>query len=242
MTALLVRQSFQSEFRNLLDLQNCRISPEDVCIPAGGSTQALWKTGIAVRPCHHETGRRGPTFVKSYNEMIRKVLNKECQFGIAGGSSISRASSGRYCQTLVETGLPFFANGLGMVLPKDSPYKVLMDNATLKLESDAVLPSVEDYLSKFGKCSAYNDSGLTFGKLKFFFVIAYIVCGVLLIEIVVALCMRYWGKNLEQEMADDGETEGETDLRPVLAKGKRKEESKLDLPDTSPFSSAELDM
>eukprot|EP00177_Eucheuma_denticulatum_P000902 GFKZ01001638.1.p2 GENE.GFKZ01001638.1~~GFKZ01001638.1.p2 ORF type:complete len:243 (+),score=24.64 GFKZ01001638.1:1064-1792(+) len=242
MTAVLVRQSFQSQFRNLHDLQNCRILPEDVCLPTGGSTQAFWETGIAVRPCHHEPGRRGPTFVTSYDEMIRKVVKKECRFGVAGGSSISQASTGRYCQTLVETGRPFFEGGLGIVLPRGSPFKEMMDNATLKLQSDGALPSVEDYLSQQGECSVSTDNGLTFGRLRFFFVIAYIVCGVLLIEMIVALCMGDGRKPAEQERADDDGKADEADVGIKSAEGKQKGGSELGLPDSSPFSSADLEV
>lgn len=130
-----------------------------------------------------------------------------------------------------------------MVLPKGSPYKQVMDNATLKLQSDGALPSVEDYLNQQGECSVSLDRGLTFGRLRFFFVIAYIVCGVLLVEMVVALCMADRQKSEEEERADDRGMGDENNVELKSAdEGKRKEERKLDLPDNSPFSSAELNV
>lgn len=45
--ASLVQEDFNSAFRTINDIKNCRISPGDVCMPRGGAVEAYWKSAIA---------------------------------------------------------------------------------------------------------------------------------------------------------------------------------------------------
>eukprot|EP00177_Eucheuma_denticulatum_P007571 GFKZ01013782.1.p1 GENE.GFKZ01013782.1~~GFKZ01013782.1.p1 ORF type:complete len:366 (+),score=25.83 GFKZ01013782.1:602-1699(+) len=175
MTASLVQETIFSDFRTVRDFKTCKIPASDVCIPGGGTIEAFWRHAIATTPCNEESGLF-PTVLSSASEMLEKTASKECKYSIGTGSVFGDATQGRYCGVLVLTGGHFLEGGCGFTLPFDSPYKDAITNATLQLKSEGALPSLEEYLERFGQCHFLFEPRLSFGRLRLFFFLAYGVC------------------------------------------------------------------
>lgn len=134
------------------------------------------------KPCHTDQDQTGPVIVDSYNELVAKTASKECKFSFALGSTLLDAASGRYCDILVPTGEPFFEGGTSFVLPRGSNFTQSMSNETLILKAQGLLPSIQEYLRTETSCRLSTSPVLTFKKLRLFFLLAYAVCFVIFLE------------------------------------------------------------
>lgn len=123
--------------------------------------------------------------MSSYDELVERTVNKSCKFSSALGSTLLHAVVGRYCGKLIQTGEPFFEGGISYVMPKGSPLTPMLSNATLKLKVEGALPSVLEYLGRNDKCILRNDPTLSFSRLRIFFFVAFGVCFLVFLEMVI---------------------------------------------------------
>lgn len=165
------------------------------------------------RPCHLEEGQRGPVIVESYDEIMRRTATKQCKFSLAAASTILDASVGRYCGTLVRTGEPFFEGGTSFVLPLKSNLTAIMSNATLQMRAEGSLPSLQVYLREEYSCKMSNNPVLSFEKLKVFFLLAYGICFVIFLEMILgprSARRRTVARDIESSSGSDSTRNEET--------------------------------
>lgn len=104
---------------------------------------------------------------------------------ITDGATAMTATNGRYCQKLALTGRKFTEGGLSFVLPKGSEYFTPLRKATLELQGEMLIDSLDRYYEKNGQCILSGSPRLTFSKLKTFFVVAFVAIILLFLEMVV---------------------------------------------------------
>lgn len=120
----------------------------------------------------------------SYEEVFQGVENRTCRFGILLESTVHSTIHRKYCGTILSNGNPIYTGGLAMVLPKDSMHTEVMSLATLKITDAVTVPSLEEFYSTTGSCSAELATSLPFQKLQLFFIIAFCT-GFLFLTVVV---------------------------------------------------------
>lgn len=121
----------------------------------------------------------------SYDELIEKTIRKECKYSLALESTLLHAVVGKYCGRLVLTGEPFIEDTVAFVLPRRSPLTLKMSNATLQLRAEGALRSFQEYLPNQEQCSLRSSPKLTFTKLRIFFFVAFSVCFLVFLEMVI---------------------------------------------------------
>lgn len=127
-----------------------------------------------------ENGDQNP-----YDRMVSMVASGECKYGLASEATLKSASTGRYCGKIILTGDPFFRAGASFVLPKHSPLTEEMSRATLKIISSDRVETVDEFIGNFSKCDQESVTTLTLSKLRYFFVFAFSICGILLLEMMI---------------------------------------------------------
>lgn len=124
-------------------------------------------------------------FVKTYDDIGKQLAARKCSYALALGATIENLAHGHYCGKMVITGDPFYSTGLSMVLPKGSQWTEIMSDATLKLTETGSIPTIKDLIARTGLCKNDTDTVLTFDKLRIFFIMAYVVCALLFLEMVI---------------------------------------------------------
>lgn len=161
-------------------------------------------------PCHQADNQAQVTIVDSYDQLINKTVQRECKYSLALGSTLLVAVIGKHCGTLVQTGEPFFEDAVSFVLPKGSPYTLEMSNATLQLKAEGELKSFLEYLRTQEKCPLKSSPTLTFRKLRIFFFVAFAVCFVVFVEMVVDP-QKVDSGSAERNAESDAEGKGDGD-------------------------------
>lgn len=110
---------------------------------------------------------------------------KKCKYVVALGGTLIYAAETRFCGTLTPTGSAFYGGSLSYVLPRGSGLVTAFNKATLVLRNEDVIPTVEEYLDRNGRCTAQKHALLTFKQLRLFFYFAFAGCGLIFIEMLV---------------------------------------------------------
>lgn len=139
---------------------------------------------IGCRPCHKKQNGAYPATFSSYEEVMDQVAARNCSYALVDGGTAGVAVNGRYCNTLVTTGEPFVQRGVSFVLPRGAKGMKEMRKATLRFEELDMLDSMEKYFEKQGPCPSSGDVVLSFYKLRVFFGVVFVVCLLLLIEMI----------------------------------------------------------
>lgn len=211
----LLRETYQSKFRSIEDLTNCRIEPERLCIPANGVAQVFWQKAVQTSyVVHHIVGLKqeifetnaeecdpthcsacyqdrdigSPIFVKTYEEGAELLRQKKCDYFLLLASTMSYFANGRYCGELVATGEPFFTGGLSFLLPKNSSLGEAFTAATLQMAMNGQLDTIEQFMDRQGIAQCWNgrSTRLNFHRLRFFFVTIWIACALVFLGMIVA--------------------------------------------------------
>lgn len=125
-----------------------------------------------------------PNLCKSYDEAIEKLAKKTCKYMFADGITASYAVHGRFCGKILYTGKPSFLSRQGFILPRNSQYTSVLSRDTLKLAEMDKLATIEQFYDSRGACSSPTESTITMGRLKLFFISAYIACFIIFIEMI----------------------------------------------------------
>lgn len=123
----------------------------------------------------------------------------------------------RYCGILTTTGAPFFGGSLSFVLPLGSELTKDFDSATLRLRNQDMIPTVESYLDRDGRCSTQKSALLTFRKLKLFFIFAFGACLVILAEMIIDPQQALKAKPRAEEEEDDDDDSGDSTTNKAFA-------------------------
>lgn len=160
----------------------------------------------------------------NYDELIEKTVRKDCKYSLALGSTLLDAVVGKHCGRLVETGEPFVEDGVSFVLPRESPYTLEMSNATSQLKAEGALPNFLEYLRAREQCSLKGNPTLDFKKLRIFFFVAFVVCFVIFVEMVVdpqkAVSGSTERKNEKSAKSKhiEGQSDGESSVPELISK------------------------
>lgn len=114
-----------------------------------------------------------PQLVESYDATIELTATKSCKYALIDGATARDAISGKYCRRLVETGDPTNPGGGAFILPYDSKFTKELTNATLELQENGSLESLDDFFERWGTCPIQKTTTLSMGKLRYFFAAAY---------------------------------------------------------------------
>ena len=140
--------------------------------------------GITIFSLCHSKASSGPKRYDSYDEGVEWVANNQCKYVLALRTISAYATTGKYCNELVQVGEAAFIGGLSFVLPYGSNLTLPMSRATLELIESRKMPTTEKYLRTFGECNFYSTISLSFTKFKVFFMLAFSVCFLLFIEMI----------------------------------------------------------
>lgn len=152
----------------------------------GGASEAFWKNSIAPSrlSCNGGNKSEEPEYFDDYDKSIEKVADKRhpCKFLFSDGTTASYAINGQYCGKLVKTGKATFSAGQGFILPKDSMFTEELSKGILSLAMEDKLVSLDEFYEREGLCPAQHPSSkLSIRKLSLFFIMAYTVCCILLL-------------------------------------------------------------
>lgn len=187
--ANLVLGSTESSFKSIKDFQHCHIPASDVCLTGGGASAKFWENAVASerKSCNGENKSDVPDYSENSNESIKKVANSShpCKYLFSDGTTSSFAVNGMYCRKLVKTGKTSFPNRQGFILPKGSPWTDELSTEVLKLAMRDKLLSLDEYYEREGECIIHPaTSSLSIRKLSLFFIMSYVTCFLLLLEMV----------------------------------------------------------
>lgn len=176
-----IQERHESSFTTIHGLASCNIRPSEICFARGDVIEKIWSSISQTAPCLQT---ESPVISNSYSEAISDLLEDKCKYLITDGGVALQAVNGRYCGKLLLTGEPFFPNGLHAVLPKHSPYKDMLDKATLELRESGQLKTTGQYFQGERTCVTQPQASLNVRKLASFFWVAFVVCGIMFAEMV----------------------------------------------------------
>lgn len=126
-----------------------------------------------------------PRKVESYTDLLDMVANRSCEFALVDDMTAHLGVHGEHCGKLVTTGKSIpVSGGASFIIPTGSPYAEAVGRATLKLKSDGMLQTLDDFFEKQGKCEAVFEKALTLKSLVIFFVAIYSICIVICLKMV----------------------------------------------------------
>lgn len=124
------------------------------------------------------------------------------------GAAMQYSIEKSFCGEIVFTGDPFFTEGLSFVLPIESNLTQALSRVTIALENE---DEIETLLSNFQsgdkECFPERPKALTFRKMKWFFIIAFIACGLLLLEMLLDKSRVNRPRNTENQNDNGSEEE-----------------------------------
>lgn len=100
------------------------------------------------------------------------------------GASGEYAKSTLHCGDLLMTGDSNNPGGGAFVLPRGSPYTTVLSNATWRLRQERSLESIEAFFARTAPCTLATPAMISLPKLRVFFIAAYVVCAILLLEMI----------------------------------------------------------
>lgn len=136
------------------------------------------------RKCHKVRGEKA-VYLPSYEESFKALANGTCRFLFTDAGNALTYINGRYCGELSIAGKPAFTNVVHFVLPKNSPYKANLTRAALQLKDEGNIITLHRLFDTAAKCNIGSSPSLTFGELQMFFVLAFAVCLILFVEMII---------------------------------------------------------
>jgi hypothetical protein len=100
----------------------------------------------------------GPKIVDSFEIGFESVRAGFCDYFFTLGGQVLWQVNGRYCNSLMAVGKPFFHTSVGFVLPKNSNLTNLLTLETLRLRQENQLINSTQYAGRF---TCNNDSNFT---------------------------------------------------------------------------------
>lgn len=143
---------------------------------------------------------------------------------ISDGGTAGANVYGRYCKDIFFTGRPISRHGASFVLPRGSSLTHNLSLATHHLVEHGLLLPLDDHFVKQGKCPPTSQKpSLKLDQLSVFFIIAFMVCGLICLE------MMFDPQNEPEPPSVTTPTT--TDTTPTTTDTTRRTESGADQPD-----------
>ena len=125
-----------------------------------------------------------PEFIAHEFDLVDKVANKSCKFGLMEGATAMLATRMRHCGKVVMTGAPAITGGVSFILPRGSKDTLALTNGTLRLRQEGKLATLESFYDLNAACPSVSDAKITFTKLRVFFYATFVACALVFLEMI----------------------------------------------------------